>query len=67
MFAKTDWEAPREERPYFDKERREGMVSATELMMEEEDGEGSDCRGEGASFILATHDILAVGLVVAIL
>jgi hypothetical protein len=37
MFAKTDWEAPREERAYLDRERREGMLSATELMMEEED------------------------------
>jgi hypothetical protein len=58
MFAKTDWEALRDERAYFDRERREGMVSETELMME--DGEGDDCRGEGASFILATQDMIAV-------
>jgi hypothetical protein len=37
MFAKTDWEAPREERAYLDRERRDGMLSDTELMMEEED------------------------------
>ena len=43
MFAaKTDWEAPREPMAYFDRERREGMLSDTELMMEEEDGDGDD-------------------------
>jgi hypothetical protein len=69
MFAKTDWEAPREERAYFDKERREGMFSDTELMTEEVDGDGSDCRGEGASFNLATQDIFAVeaGLVYSVI
>lgn len=61
MLAKTDWDAPREERAYFDKERREGMLSDTELMMKEEwEDDGDDCRGEGASFILATQDILGV-------
>jgi hypothetical protein len=60
MFAKTDWEALREERAYFERERREGMVCETELMMEDEGGDGSGCRGEGASFILATQDMIAV-------
>ena len=52
MFAKTDWEAPRDDKAYLDRERKEGMLSATELMMEDGD---EDCWGEGASFNLATQ------------
>ena len=57
LAAKTDWEAPTADRAYLDRERREGMLSDTELMMEDDDG---DSKGEVASFILATQAILAV-------
>jgi hypothetical protein len=50
--ARTDWEAPNAETAYLDRERREGMVSATESRTD-------DCWGSGASFILATQAIVA--------
>ena len=50
--ARTDWEAPKAETAYLDRERREGMVSATESRPD-------DFWGRGASFILATQAIVA--------